>query len=199
MSTLLPPSPDVPDGVSEPRSEQPILGLADVRQSADIAPHASDEFGSAPRLSQLGKCIEMLRVDRGLSKQALARSSGTSRQQLWRVMTGKADLTAPLSQRLATVLDVDSRTFSTATLAELDSQVPIAGVAAWPTAPSSLSSYLESPALVTRSLRTLPSGEDGVALRKALLNAIEERARARGVRVPDWLLQIRGSVLNGEL
>jgi hypothetical protein len=68
----------------------------------------------------------------------------------------------------------------------------------WPTVPASLESYLDSPALVTRSLRSLPSGDDGVALRTALLNAIEESTRARGLRIPEWLLQLRGSVLNGE-
>jgi transcriptional regulator with XRE-family HTH domain len=164
-----------------------------------LSPTGFSDFGGAPRLSTLGKRIEILRVDRGLSKQALAKSSGTSRQQLWRVMTGKADLTGSLSQRLATVLDVDSRTFSTAALGDGDAEVPIVGVAAWPKAPDDLASYLESPALVTRSLRSLPAGEDGIALRKALLNAIEERARARGVRVPDWLLQLRGCVLTGVL
>ena len=45
----------------------------------------------APELTELGKRIEKLRIDRGLSKQHLARHAGTSRQQLWRVMTGKSE------------------------------------------------------------------------------------------------------------
>jgi transcriptional regulator with XRE-family HTH domain len=197
MSTLLPPPADVL-GESQQSVEQIQLAQPEPAVTS-AANYAFADFGGAPRLSILGKRIEMLRVDRGLSKQALAKSSGTSRQQLWRVMTGKADLTPPLSQRLATVLDVDSRTLSTATLGHGDVEVPLTGAAAWPTAPGSLGAFLESPAMVTRSLRSLPAGEDGVALRTALLNAIEERARARGLRLPDWLLQLRGSVLNGEL
>jgi transcriptional regulator with XRE-family HTH domain len=167
--------------------------------SSSDAANSFAGFGGAPRLSMLGKKIEMLRVDRGLSKQALAKSSGTSRQQLWRVMTGKADLTGPLGQRLATVLDVDSRTLSTSALGDGDVEVSLGGVTPWPTAPGNLASYFASAELVTRSLRSLPAGEDGIALRTALLNAIEERARFRGLRIPDWLLQLRGSVLNGEL
>jgi transcriptional regulator with XRE-family HTH domain len=195
MSTLLPPS-RAEDGGESQLHPQPAPSDA-TAPTDSFGPPSFSEFGGAPRLSTLGKRIEMLRVDRGLSKQALARSSGTSRQQLWRVMTGKADLTGSLGQRLATVLDVDSRTLSTASLG--DAEVPLAGATPWPTSPTSLSSYLASPALVARSLSSLPSGDDGIALRTVLLNAIEERARLQGLRIPDWLLQLRGSVLNGEL
>src|SRR5919199_3925878 len=59
-------------------------------------------------LTAMGKQIEMLRIQRGLSKQHLARYAGTSRQQLWRVMTGKSELTSSLRQRLAEVLQVDA-------------------------------------------------------------------------------------------
>src|SRR5215210_4770409 len=62
-----------------------------------------------PELTALGRQLEMLRLDRGLSKQALARDAGTSRQQLWRVMTGKSELTTSLCQRLAEVLGIDAR------------------------------------------------------------------------------------------
>ena len=198
MSTPFPPPSAESAGEPELRPE---LTLATQLEPSDVSagPTAFTQFGGAPRLSMLGKRIEMLRVDRGLSKQALARSSGTSRQQLWRVMTGKAGLTGQLSQRLATVLDVDSQTLSTSTMREGDLEIPIAGMGTWPTVSGDLASYLESPALVTRSLRSLPAGDDGVALRTALLNAIEERARTRGLRVPDWLFRLRGSVLNGEL
>src|SRR6185437_7696534 len=61
-----------------------------------------------PELTPLGKQIEVLRIGRGLSKQHLARFAGTSRQQLWRVMTGKSELTDALRQRLAVALEVDS-------------------------------------------------------------------------------------------
>src|SRR5688500_19668841 len=62
-----------------------------------------------PELTALGRQLEMLRLDRGLTKQGLARGAGTSRQQLWRVMTGKSELTTSLCQRLAEVLGVDAR------------------------------------------------------------------------------------------
>src|SRR3954462_9824350 len=54
----------------------------------------------APELTQLGKRLEILRIERGVSKQHLARYAGTSRQQLWRVMTGKSELTSSLKERL---------------------------------------------------------------------------------------------------
>src|ERR671932_939234 len=59
-------------------------------------------------LTAMGKQIEMLRIQRGLSKQHLARYAGTSRQQLWRVMTGKSELTSSLRHRLAEVLHIDA-------------------------------------------------------------------------------------------
>ena len=59
-------------------------------------------------LTPVGKQIEMLRIQRGLSKQHLARYAGTSRQQLWRVMTGKSELTSSLRHRLAEALHVDA-------------------------------------------------------------------------------------------
>src|SRR5688500_1948439 len=72
----------------------------------------SDDSAAAtgfPELTGLGTQLEMLRIGRGLSKQSLARQAGTSRQQLWRVMTGKSELTSSLRGRLAEVLQVDSR------------------------------------------------------------------------------------------
>jgi transcriptional regulator with XRE-family HTH domain len=58
----------------------------------------------APELTELGKRIEMLRIQRGISKQHLARVAGTSRQQLWRVMTGKSEMSLALRARIADVL-----------------------------------------------------------------------------------------------
>src|SRR3954469_25687866 len=60
-----------------------------------------------PELTQLGKRLEILRIERGVSKQRLPRHAGTSRQQLWRVMTGKSELTSSLRERLATALAVE--------------------------------------------------------------------------------------------
>src|SRR5215212_6506715 len=60
-----------------------------------------------PELTSLGKRLEILRIERGISKQHLARHAGTSRQQLWRVMTGKSELTSSLRERLAGALSVE--------------------------------------------------------------------------------------------
>src|SRR6476620_7711676 len=68
----------------------------------------------APELTSLGKRLEILRIERGISKQHLARHAGTSRQQLWRVMTGKSELTSSLKERLAGALSVDPSLLSNA-------------------------------------------------------------------------------------
>ena len=68
----------------------------------------------APELTALGKRLEILRIERGISKQHLARHAGTSRQQLWRVMTGKSELTSSLKERLAGALSVEPVLLSTA-------------------------------------------------------------------------------------
>src|SRR4249919_1832420 len=69
-----------------------------------------DTGEGAPELTDLGKRLEILRIERGVSKQRLARHAGTSRQQLWRVMTGKSELTTSLRERLASALAVESAT-----------------------------------------------------------------------------------------
>jgi transcriptional regulator with XRE-family HTH domain len=161
------------------------------------------DLGS-PQLSPLGKRIEMLRVDRGVSKQLLARAAGTSRQQLWRVMTGKSELTTTLCQRLANVLDVDSRTLSSAALdgahhpRSAFTFLPAQGTSGH-NVPSSLAAYLDNSTLLARTLRTLPSDDDGVALKRALLNTLEERARAARLQLPAWFFRVRASVLDGTL
>lgn len=181
-------------------------GVTGTGSGAVVTFHADPDpapLRGAPQLSDLGKRIELLRVSRGISKQALARSSGTSRQQLWRVMTGKSELTGVLCQRLASVLDVDSRTLSTARLGESpgsnDRRESSASDPSITAAPASLAAYLAGPDPVRATLRTLPRGEDGIALKRALLDALEDRARRSRRRVPDWLLALRGAVLNGEL
>src|SRR5512147_89382 len=62
-----------------------------------------------PELTPLGRRIELLRMERRMSKRVLAQRAGTSRQQLWRVMTGKSELTSSLCARLSEVLETDSR------------------------------------------------------------------------------------------
>ena len=162
----------------------------------------STELAGNLRLSPLGKRIEMLRVDRGVSKQLLARAAGTSRQQLWRVMTGKSELTTTLCQRLASVLDVDSRTLSSATFDRTHHSSVSFGPPHRLVEPSpvhTLEAYLASSTSLVRTLRSLPGGDDGAALKRALLNAVEDRARITRMQIPAWLFRVRASVLDGSL
>jgi transcriptional regulator with XRE-family HTH domain len=168
-----------------------------------VAPSGHGESG-ALRLSPLGKRIEMLRVDRGVSKQLLARAAGTSRQQLWRVMTGKSELTTTLCQRLASVLDVDSRTLSSAAFdgthpGRVSFSFPPTQAPAEPRPVHTLEAYLGSSTPLVRTIRSLPGGDDGIALKRALLNAVEDRARTARMQIPAWLFRVRASVLDGSL
>ena len=192
--------------IHQPRDSASAPSANAVRIASEHdAREAGESFEIAgPRLSDLGKRIEMLRVDRGVSKQVLARAAGTSRQQLWRVMTGKSELTSTLCQRLASVLDVDSRTLSSAALSNAShspSSVTLspARLSLDVVPARSLAAYLESSALLVRTLRTLPADNDGVALKCALLNALEDRARAARLQIPAWLFRVRASVLDGTL
>ena len=164
-----------------------------------------------PELTLLGKRIELLRIERGLAKQHLARQAGTSRQQLWRVMTGKSELTSSLRQRLADVLSVDARLLTTGSAGEwtgaTGSFVPpftIAGgsgacEAAGTSPPATLAAYLSDDVHLRRTLATMPGGAEGREVKRLLLNAIEEEAARRGVRLPGAFFVLRGHVVNGEL
>src|SRR5471030_1098061 len=74
--------------------------------STEVLPEFDAAHGVA-ELTPLGKRLEILRIERGVSKQHLARHAGTSRQQLWRVMTGKSELTNSLRERLASALSIE--------------------------------------------------------------------------------------------
>jgi transcriptional regulator with XRE-family HTH domain len=154
-----------------------------------------------PELTPLGKRIEVLRIGRGLSKQHLARFAGTSRQQLWRVMTGKSELTDALRQRLAHALQVGT--------SSLTSEDPgAAATSGRGTAPSrftspaigiSLETYLATPEFAERTLRTLPNGDEGRELKRALLTALEDLAIQRRVRLPAEFFELRRRVLTEEI
>ena len=152
------------------------------------------------RLSPLGMQLELLRLARGLSKQQLARSAGTSRQQLWRVMTGKSELTSSLCVRLASVLDVDSRTLSTSSLARgsgvasLGPQRLLAGARS-----ISLGDYLASDEGVVRTLSTLPTDPHAIALKRAVLGAVAQIARRTTGTSPDWIPHVDARITNGQL
>lgn len=160
-----------------------------------------------PELSSLGKRLEFLRIERGISKQQLARHAGTSRQQLWRVMTGKSELTSSLKERLAGALSVDpslltaavgtpqAHTFAlAATVTSLRS-----GASGTVSFPPSIADYLADPAHLTATLRTLPEGDAGRRLKRTLLNALEDLAVDTAQPLPADFSEIRRRVLAGEL
>jgi transcriptional regulator with XRE-family HTH domain len=147
-----------------------------------------------PELTQLGKRIEMLRIERGLSKQFLARHAGTSRQQLWRVMTGKSELTGALKNRLAETLQVPAAEFDrggatvSATMRADGAQTPI-----------HVSSYLAQPETISRTLATMPAGDAGRTLKRRFLDALEDMAMNTGCALDARFFELRRRVLAGEL
>jgi transcriptional regulator with XRE-family HTH domain len=154
----------------------------------------------APELSLLGKRIELLRIERGLSKQAVARRAGTSRQQLWRVMTGKSELTSSLCLRLSEVLRVDPRTLrdtgvSVQPLTFVAGAMPSAPVAS----PPSLDAWLADPEHLVRALSAMPGGPHGRMLRLDVVAAVEQRAREAALSVPPHVNEIRRRLVTGEL
>lgn len=151
----------------------------------------------APELTALGKRLEILRIERGISKQHLARHAGTSRQQLWRVMTGKSELTSSLRDRLAFALSVDTQTLYN------DDRPRAAGAAledesVLSIAPT-LNDYVAEPALLVATIRTLPTGDAGRRLKRSLLNTLEDLAVEGGHMLPVDYSEIRRRVLSGEL
>ena len=156
-----------------------------------------------PELTQLGKKLEILRIERGVSKQRLARHAGTSRQQLWRVMTGKSELTSSLRDRLATALSVEPGSLAGVNRLA-DANVAAFGTnfgfpAALPASAPTVSEYLIDARHLAASIRTLPSGDGGRRLKRALLNAVEDLAVEAGQALPLDYSEIRRRVLAGDL
>lgn len=174
-----------------------------------------------PELTELGMQIELLRVGRGLSKQFLARQAGTSRQQLWRVMTGKSELTGSLRHRLAEALQVDQRLLSptdrllrpSGPLAAFESAADLPLPMAAQILPDNsrvatsrgtddaaerVEAYLCDCDAIEQTLATLPQGPSGRRIKRALLNALEEVAAERGVRLCGEFFELRGRVINDE-
>jgi transcriptional regulator with XRE-family HTH domain len=155
--------------------------------------------GGAPELNALGKRLELLRIDRGISKQQLARLAGTSRQQLWRVMTGKSDLTTALCQRLAEVLQVDARELREwcgGGNGRLYPTRPLKGPAS---APESFADFAADADALLRAVRALPRDAAGRRLARELLNCVEVVAADAGVRLSAPFFQIRARVVNGDI
>jgi transcriptional regulator with XRE-family HTH domain len=148
---------------------------------------------AAPELTELGKRIEILRIDRGISKQHLARFADTSRQQLWRVMTGKSELTFALRSRIAEALKVQP--------SELDGLAPSTrSMSVLPTPIArDLPDYLGNTAAIAMTLSTLPNGEAGRALKRGLLDALEDLAITEGHTLTSEFFELRRQVLMGQL
>lgn len=167
--------------------------------NAEEIPHGS----GFPGLTSLGKRIELLRIERGISKQQLARAAATSRQQLWRVMTGKSELTSGLCHRLAEVLQTDAGALRAGPIGiDEGGSTPRAageGAAEAARAPVELADWVADAARLVRTLETLPIGEPGGRLKRELLNCVEDIARESDVRLPGAFFELRGRVINGEL
>lgn len=176
-----------------------------VLRMATEAAHATflEALGAAD-LTPLGKRIEMLRIERGRSKQQLARHAGTSRQQLWRVMTGKSALTTALRGRLATALGVDVVLIAHGESAAFGA-LAFASSAAVPSAPAAsglpiaVADYLTESHLLAATLHTLPTGDGGRRLKRALLIALEDLAVETSHALPIDYPEIHRRVLAGEL
>jgi transcriptional regulator with XRE-family HTH domain len=155
----------------------------------------------APELTQLGKRLEILRIERGISKQHLARHAGTSRQQLWRVMTGKSELTSSLRERLAFALSVEPAALSQSVGPLPQRPTGTTALAAFGLALSTptMSEYLTNAQHLAATIQTLPAGDGGRRLKRALLNAVEDLAVEAGVALPIDYSEIRRRVLAGEL
>jgi transcriptional regulator with XRE-family HTH domain len=151
-------------------------------------------------LTPLGLRLEILRLERGLSKQRLAQRARTSRQQLWRVMTGKSELTGSLRDRLAEALAVDPAAFATNDSPRAGGSIAPAHLSASvQLAALTVTDYLTDAEHVMATLRTLPSGDGGRRLKRALLNALEDLAVDAGGALPVDYTEIRRRVLAGEL
>lgn len=169
-----------------------------------------------PELTPIGKRIEMLRIERGLSKQQLAKAAGISRQQLWRVLAGKSELTSSLCERLAFVLQTDI-----SVLADFDAAgAPHGTLARWfassgtdlapavaaaapglvaSVAPATFSEFVAGADMLRATLAALPLCDDGAALKRAVLDAIEDIAIARGVPLAPAFFELRRAVIAREL
>lgn len=160
-----------------------------------------DDSQGFPELTPLGKQLEVLRIGRGISKQHLARFAGTSRQQLWRVMTGKSELGNGLRERLAEALGVDLSAITEAESISTTQSASVFGSFQTPkfSAPLSLEIYLATAEYAERTLRTLPNGDAGRELKRTVLNALEDQALRNEIPLPSAFFDLRRKVVAGEL
>ncbi len=163
----------------------------------------TEALRGVPELSALGRRLELLRIDRGISKQRLARFAGTSRQQLWRVMTGKSELSGSLRDRLAQVLGVDAAELTVVRavppVGVLLAPEPAISVETNAATTISIAEYVGHPQLLIRTLASMPTGALGVRLKRQLLNAVEDLALERSISLGSAFFDVRRRVLAGEL
>jgi hypothetical protein len=122
-------------------------------------------------------------------------------------MTGKSELTSSLKERLAGALSVDPAALSAASAAvptQTFSLTAAVGTSLGNAASGGLgiptiNEYLSDPARLTATLRTLPEGDAGRRLKRALLNAVEDLAVEASQPLPVDFSEIRRRVLAGEL
>jgi transcriptional regulator with XRE-family HTH domain len=171
--------------------------------STSAVPLNDDESAGFPELTALGKQLEVLRIGRGISKQHLARFAGTSRQQLWRVMTGKSELTDTLRQRLAQALGVDLTALKAGRADGLPGSASGTSIGEFQlekfVSAVSLDAYLATAQHAERTLRTLPNGDAGRELKRTLLTKLEDHALRQNIALPDEFFDLRRKVLAGEL
>jgi transcriptional regulator with XRE-family HTH domain len=153
---------------------------------------ATTERTGVPELTELGKKIEMLRIERGVSKQHLARFAGTSRQQLWRVMTGKSEMSLGLRHRLMEALGVNTFDIPNTRSEMLAPHAPRL-------TPKTFAEYVADLDTVSQTMATMPSGARGIALKRRYLDAIEDVAVEAGVPLSAAFFDLRRRVLTGDL
>lgn len=169
-----------------------------------------DQIVGTPELAPIGKRIEMLRIERGLSKQQLAKAAGVSRQQLWRVLAGKSELTGALRDRLAFVLRTDAAALQPP---GGESDGPTVSLAAWvgegtasaarpatvglslPGATATFAEFVASAGHVRAMLAAMPPCDAGLALKRAVLDAIEDVAMTRGITLTAEFFELRRAVI----
>ena len=149
-----------------------------------------------PEFVELGRIIENRRIARRLTKRALAHYIGISRQQLWRIMTGKSELTPVLQARLAEILDVNPRSLTgVSSRQDGDGDGRVVRALLDGDAQLSFADYIADREAIERTFRTLPTSAEGRWLKRALLNAIEDLAAERGIDVPGIVFELRREVI----
>jgi hypothetical protein len=132
-------------------------------------------------------------------------------------MTGKSELTSSLCARLSEVLETDSRilrdidrpshdgALSPSRLRTAESRQRNGNDANGHPAGDegerfceTLEEYVSSPSGLERTFDTLPKTDDGRRLKRVLLDAIEDIAMARSLKLPQSLFDVRRSIVNAD-